>query len=561
MIPSKKHHTLAMTALTQLPAWKALIQHKKHMRKFDMRKAFAEDRQRFQALSLSVDGLVLDYSKNRITTESLHLLTQLAREGGVEDRRVALFAGEAINFTEHRAALHTALRNPSREALLVEGVNVMPLIRDVHDRMRRFTHAVHSGEWRGHTEKQITDIVNIGIGGSDLGPAMVCMALRAYAQTGLQVHFVFNIDPSHLATTVAQLNPETTLFIVASKTFTTLETLANAHSAREWLIARLHNEAAVARHFVALSTNTQAVQDFGIHAENMFEFWDWVGGRYSLWSAIGLSIALAIGWDNFAALLDGAHAMDTHFVNAPLEQNMPVILALLGVWYNNFWDAQTCAVFPYDQRLQLLPAFLQQLDMESNGKAVTQTSRPVNYNTGPIVWGAPGTNGQHAFFELLHQGTRLIPADFLVAVENSTPLGDQHEWLMANCLAQTEALLVGKTQAAVRTELIAQGLSRTEAATLAPHKVFTGNRPSNTLLYQRLDPRTLGMLIALYEHKVFVQGVIWQINSFDQWGVELGKHLAPPIRKALDSTAEIGQHDSSTLGLIAEIRRRRSASI
>ena len=546
-----------MTALKQLPAWKALIQHKKVMRRFVTSKAFTQDPLRFQTLSLSVRGLLVDYSKNRITAESIRLLTQLARETRLEDARDAMFAGQPINFTEQRAVLHTALRDPARDSLLVEGENVMPLIRDVQERMRRFTHAVHSGEWRGHTGKQITDIVNIGIGGSDLGPAMVCMALRPYAHAGIQVHFVSNIDPSHLASTVSQLNPETTLFIVASKTFTTLETLANAHSARKWILEHMQDEAAVARHFVALSTNTEGVKAFGIHVDNMFEFWDWVGGRYSLWSAIGLSIALAVGWENFEALLSGGRAMDTHFLEAPLEQNLPVIMGLLGIWYANFWDAETYAIFPYDQRLALLPAFLQQLDMESNGKNATRTNRTVDYTTGPIVWGAPGTNGQHAFFQLLHQGTRLIPADFLIAIENSMPLGDQHEWLLANCLAQTEALLVGKTKAVARAELLAQGLSRAEAGALASHKVFAGNRPSNTLLYQRLDPRTLGMLIALYEHKVFVQGVIWQINSFDQWGVELGKQLAPPIRKALEPQAQMGKHDGSTLGLIEEIRRRR----
>jgi glucose-6-phosphate isomerase len=547
-----------MTPVKQLPAWKALAAHMKRMRGFDMRKAFAEDPQRFNALSLTMEGLLLDYSKNRMTSETLSLLAQLARETGVEGMRTAMFEGEPINFTEHRAVLHTALRDPARESLLVDGVNVMPMIRDVHDRMRRFTRAVQSGEWRGHTGKPIKDVVNIGIGGSDLGPAMVCMALRAYAHPGLRVHFVSNLDPTHLAGTVARLDPETTLFIIASKTFTTLETLANAHSARGWLLDHLRDEAAVAKHFVALSTNTLAVQAFGIDAANMFEFWDWVGGRYSLWSAIGLSIALAVGWEHFMALLSGAHAMDTHFREAPLEQNMPVIMGLLGIWYANFWDTDTYAVFPYDQRLVLLPSFLQQLDMESNGKNVSRNNRKVNYNTGPILWGAPGTNGQHAFFELVHQGTRLIPTDFLVAVENSMPLGDQHEWLLANCLAQTEALLVGKSKVVAKAELRTQGLSSAEAEALAEHKVFPGNRPSNTLLYQRLDPHTLGMLIALYEHKVFVQGVVWEINSFDQWGVELGKQLAPPIRKALTPGAESGQHDGSTLGLIAEIRRRQA---
>ncbi len=563
MIASKKtSHTSLMstpvtTPPTQLPAWQALSQHWEHMREFDMRQAFAEDAARFGEFSLRANGLLLDYSKNRINAETMRLLVKLARDAGVEDMRAAMFAGEPINFTEQRAVLHTALRNSDQASLLVEGKNVMPLIRDVQHRMRGFTEAVHSGEWRGYRGHKITDIVNIGIGGSDLGPAMVCMALRPYANASVQVHFVSNIDPSHLSSTLSSLNPETTLFIIASKTFTTLETLANAHAARTWLLAHMHDETAVARHFVALSTNTEGVQAFGIDANNMFEFWDWVGGRYSLWSAIGLSIALAVGWENFVALLNGAHAMDTHFQNAPLEQNMPVVMGLLGVWYNNFWGADTYAVFPYDQRLALMPAFLQQLDMESNGKSVNRANRPTDYKTGPIMWGAPGTNGQHAFFELLHQGTQFVPADFLIAVENSTPLADQHEWLIANCLAQTEALLVGKTQAVAQAELMADGLPLIEAEALAPHKVFEGNRPSNTLLYQRLDPQTLGMLIALYEHKVFVQGVIWQINSFDQWGVELGKQLAPPIRKALEADADPGQHDSSTLGLIAEIRRHR----
>lgn len=547
-----------MTSLTQLPAWQALTQHKKEMRRFDMRTAFAEDAQRFSHFSLSVGDLLLDYSKNKISAKTLNLLIQLARESGVETLRSAMFAGQPINVTEHRAVLHTALRHPDRPSLNVEGVNVMTQIRAVLDQMHRFTEAIHTGAWRGHTGRRITDIVNIGIGGSDLGPAMVCAALSPYAQTGLRVHFVSNIDPGHLTTTLASLNPDTTLFIIASKTFTTLETLANAHAARQWLLAQLHDEAAIARHFVALSTNVEGVRAFGIDTANMFVFWDWVGGRYSLWSSIGLSIALAIGWKNFESLLAGAKTMDSHFVNAPMEQNMPVLLGLIGLWYHNFWGAETYAILPYDQRLTLLPAFLQQLDMESNGKSVTRDNQPVNYSTGPIVWGAAGTNGQHAFFELLHQGTRLIPADFLIAAENSTPLGDQHEWLIANCLAQTEALLLGKTKAIARAELIAQGMPRAQANALAPHKVFTGNRPSNTLLYRRLDPHMLGMLIALYEHKVFVQGAVWQINSFDQWGVELGKQLAPPIRHALDSGTLIGPHDSSTVGLIEAIKRRTS---
>lgn len=545
-----------MTTLTELPAWQALIQHKKQMRRFDMRTAFAEDAQRSSLFSLRVDDLFLDYSKNRITAETLQLLIQLARESGVETLRDAMLAGQAINFTEQRAVLHTALRKPAGASVKVNGANVMPQIGKVLKQMKHFVEAVHNGTWRGHTGKCITDVVNIGIGGSDLGPAMVCMALQPYAQPGLRVHFVSNIDPRHLSTTLVQLNPETTLFIIASKTFTTLETLSNAHAARNWLLAHVHDDAAVAHHFVALSTNADAVRAFGIDPHNMFEFWDWVGGRYSLWSAIGLSIALATGWQDFKALLAGAHAMDAHFAEASLEQNMPVLMGVIGLWYYNFWDAQTCAILPYDQGLSLLPAFLQQLDMESNGKSVTRDNRPVNYTTGPVVWGAAGTNGQHAFFQLLHQGTHLIPADFLIAAESATPLSDQHAWLIANCLAQTEALLRGKTRAAARAELIKQGKSRAEADALAPHKMFSGNRPSNTLLYQRLDPYTLGMLIALYEHKVFVQGAIWQINSFDQWGVELGKQLAPPIRQALASTESIEGHDGSTSALIEEMRRR-----
>ncbi len=549
-----------MKPLKHLPSWKALDAHFKTMRSFDMRAAFREDAMRFDQLSLRCGNLLLDYSKNRVTPETMQHLMQLARESELDAMRNAMFSGERINFTEKRAVLHTALRAPVRPALMVEGVDVEREVAKVLGRMQRFVESVHNGSWRGHTGKPIRNVVNIGIGGSDLGPAMVCHALDHYAVENVRVHFVSNLDPGHLAGTLSQLDPETTLFIVASKTFTTLETLANANSAKAWLLAALRAPAAVARHFVALSTNAEAVEAFGIDPDNMFIFWDWVGGRYSLWSAIGLSIALQIGWGNFQALLAGAHAMDIHFREAPLEANMPVILGMLGIWYANFWNTDTYGVFPYDQRLRLLVPFLQQLDMESNGKNVNRANKRVNYNTGPIVWGAPGTNGQHAFFELVHQGTRLIPTDFLVAAVNPTPLADQHEWLLANCLAQTEALLKGKSRAVIEAELIAQGMSRENARALAPHKVFPGNRPSNTLLYQKLDPHTLGMLIALYEHKVFVQGVIWQINSFDQWGVELGKQLAPPIRAALSSVRVIGEHDGSTLGLITDIRRRRGLS-
>ncbi len=544
----------------QLPAWKALEQHFKSMRTFDMRTAFNDNADRFDQLSLRCGNVLLDYSKNRVTAETMQHLMQLARESELEGMRAAMFSGERINFTEQRAVLHTALRAPARPPLRVEGVDVEHEVAAVLKRMQRFVESIHNGSWLGHTGKPVRDVVNIGIGGSDLGPAMVCAALDHYALESVRVHFVSNLDPAHLATTLKPLDPETTLFIVASKTFTTLETLANANSAKAWLLGALRAPAAVARHFVALSTNLEAVEAFGIDPDNMFIFWDWVGGRYSLWSAIGLSIALQIGWGNFQALLAGAHAMDVHFRDAPLEANMPVILGMLGIWYANFWGTDTYGIFPYDQRLRLLVPFLQQLDMESNGKNVSRSNRQVNYNTGPIVWGAPGTNGQHAFFELVHQGTRLIPTDFLVAAVNHTPLADQHEWLLANCLAQTEALLKGKSRAVAEAELIAQGMNREDARALAPHKVFPGNRPSNTLLYQKLDPHTLGMLLALYEHKVFVQGVIWQINSFDQWGVELGKQLAPPIRAALGSARAVGEHDGSTLGLIADIRRRRGVN-
>jgi glucose-6-phosphate isomerase len=549
-----------MKPLKQLPAWKVLEQHFKTMRTFDMRTAFREDAHRFDHLSLRCGNLLLDYSKNRVTAETMSHLMQLARESDLEAMRNAMFSGERINFTERRAVLHMALRAPTRPRLMVEGIDVEHEVSMVLKRMQHFVESIHNGSWLGHTGKPIRDVVNIGIGGSDLGPAMVCAALDHYALESVRVHFVSNLDPAHLATTLKHLNPETTLFIVASKTFTTLETLANANSAKAWLLAALRAPAAVARHFVALSTNTEAVEAFGIDPDNMFIFWDWVGGRYSLWSAIGLSIALQIGWGNFQALLAGAHAMDIHFKEAPLEANMPVILGMLGIWYANFWGTDTHGIFPYDQQLRLLVPFLQQLDMESNGKNVNRANHMVNYNTGPIVWGAPGTNGQHAFFELIHQGTRLIPTDFLMAAVNHSPLADQHEWLLANCMAQSEALLKGKSRAVIEAELIAQGMSREAAKALAPHKVFPGNRPSNTLLYQKLDPHTLGMLLALYEHKIFVQGVVWQINSFDQWGVELGKQLAPPIRAALSSVRAVGEHDGSTQGLIADIRRRRGLS-
>ncbi len=464
--------------------------------------------------------------------------------------------GEKINFTEHRAVLHTALRNRSNRPVYVDGKDVMPDVVRVLGQMRRYSEAVRGGEHRGHTGKQITDIVNIGIGGSDLGPLMACEALKPYSNPALRAHFVSNVDGTHLAETLKQLDAETTLFIVSSKTFTTQETLTNAHSARTWLVEKLDDEAAVARHFAAVSTNLKATGEFGIHPDNVFEFWDWVGGRYSLWSAIGLPIALYIGMDRFEELLGGGHAMDEHFRSAPLEQNMPVLLGLLGVWYGNFFGAQSNAVLPYDQYLHRFPAYLQQLEMESNGKRVDRDGNAVDYDTGMVMWGEPGTNGQHAFYQLLHQGTRLIPADFLAPLYSHNPIGEHHAILLANCFAQTEALMLGKTAEEARAELEAQGLKGEALQALLPHKVFPGNKPTNTLLFDRLTPRTLGMLIALYEHKVFVQGVVWNINSFDQWGVELGKQLAGKILPELHGTAAGSAHDVSTAGLIGRFRAR-----
>ncbi len=542
-----------MKKLTTLPAWQALNTHFEQVKDLHMRGLFAADALRFDNFSLRCNDLLLDYSKNRITMDTLPLLFQLARESDVPAWIERMFAGEKINFTEQRAVLHTALRNRGDEPVLVDGADVMPAVRKVLAQMRSFTEQVRSGVWRGYSGEPISDIVNIGIGGSDLGPVMVTEALRPY-QDRLRVHFVSNVDGSQIVDVLSGLNPATTLFLVASKTFTTQETLANAHHARRWLLDAATDEAAVCRHFVALSTNGEKVQAFGIDPVNMFEFWDWVGGRYSLWSAIGLSIALSVGMDHFEELLAGAHAMDTHFRSAPLEQNMPVVMALLGIWYHNFFGAESYAVLPYDQHLHRLPAYLQQADMESNGKRVTRSGEVVDYRTGPIVWGEPGTNGQHAFYQLIHQGTRLIPADFLVAAQAHHPLVDQQRILFSNCVAQSEALMRGKTAAEAEAELAEQGLSRARIDALLPHKVFPGNRPSNTLLYPRLTPFMLGQLIALYEHRIFVQGVIWQINSFDQWGVELGKQLAGAIQGELQAGAVAPEHDSSTRGLLEQFR-------
>ncbi len=546
-----------MSDLTQSPAWKALKEERKAWKGVHLRDLFAKDKKRAERFSLQMDDLLLDYSKNLIRPQTMKLLIKLAKDSGVEILRDAMFAGDKINLTEDRAVLHTALRNRSERPVMVDGHDVMPDVRDVLARIRAFADRVRTGKWKGFTGKPITDVVNIGIGGSDLGPAMTCLALRPYSGN-IKAHFVSNVDPSHLYDTLEDLDPATTLFIVASKTFTTQETLANARSAREWLIGRLGDPAAVAKHFVALSTNTEQVRAFGIDPANMFEFWDWVGGRYSLWSAIGLSIAATLGMDRFDELLDGAFAMDRHFQEAPLEDNLPVILALLGVWCTNFLGAETHAILPYDQYMHRFPAYFQQGDMESNGKRVDLDGAAVDYATGPVLWGEPGTNGQHAFYQLIHQGTRLVPCDFLVPALSQNPLGEHHDLLLSNFLAQTEALMRGKTEAEARAELEKRGLGPADVARLAPHKVFPGNRPTNSLVFERLDPKTLGALIALYEHKIFVQGVIWNVNSYDQWGVELGKELASRILPELRDPAEITSHDSSTNGLLAWLKARRA---
>lgn len=539
-----------MSSLTKSKAWKALAAHHKTIAGKHLRQLFAEDPKRFETFSAKACGLLLDYSKNRVSRKTMRLLFDLARQANVEVWRDRMFAGERINVTEDRAVLHTALRNRSNRPVLVDGRDVMPDVQRVLAQMRDFSAAVRGGEWKGYSGKPMTDVVNIGIGGSDLGPVMVTEALKPYALARLRVHFVSNIDGTHLAETLKRIQPETSLFIVASKTFTTQETLTNAISARQWFLSTAHDEAAVARHFVALSTNAAEVARFGIDPRNMFEFWDWVGGRYSLWSAIGLSIAVSLGFENFEELLTGAFEMDEHFRSAPLEQNLPVILALLGVWYNNFFGCETHAILPYDQYLHRFPAYFQQGDMESNGKSVDRDGVEVDYATGPVIWGEPGTNGQHAFYQLIHQGTRLIPADFLAPAQTHNPLGDHHTILLANFLAQTEALMRGKTKREVRDELQASALARAEIKRLLPHKVFAGNRPTNSIMYTKLTPRTLGSLIAMYEHKIFVQGIIWNINSFDQWGVELGKQLAKTILAELGTDKPVSSHDASTNGLM-----------
>jgi len=546
-----------MTKLTESPAWQALEAHFNEMKDVHMRELFAQDKERFNRFSITFNDMLFDYSKNIITDETKKKLIALAKERGLEDMRDRMFSGERINNTENRAVLHTALRNRSNRPVMFDGEDVMPQINHVLKRMRDFTESVRNGEWKGCTGKPITDIVNIGIGGSDLGPVMVCEALKTFSKDNLNIHFVSNVDGTQMVETLKYLSRETTLFVIASKTFTTQETLTNAKTARDWFLTRGGSKAAVAKHFVAVSTNATAVKNFGIDPDLMFEFWDWVGGRYSLWSAVGLSVALYLGMDNFESMLAGAHDMDEHFRTTPLEDNIPVLMGLLGVWYNNFWDADSHAILPYDQYMHRFPAYFQQGDMESNGKSTTRNGDTVDYSTGPVIWGEPGTNGQHAFYQLIHQGTKLVPCDFLAPMDSKNPIGQHHVILLSNFFAQTEALMLGKTKEEVRVELEKQGLDTDALEALLPHKVFQGNKPSNSILFQRLNPLTLGRLLAMYEHKIFVQSVIWDINAYDQWGVELGKQLARSILPELMFDDEVNHHDASTNGLINYYKTHR----
>jgi glucose-6-phosphate isomerase len=538
---------LSKINFTQTQAYEYLSNHLVDMADTHMKDLFEKDAERFQKFSLLFNDIFLDYSKNRINDKTMALLMQLAKECELENAIKSMFSGEKINETEDRAVLHTALRNRSNTPVMFEGKDVMPEVNEVLAKMKKFSEAVISGSWKGYTGKAITDVVNIGIGGSDLGPVMVTEGLKSY-KNHLQMHFVSNVDGTHIVETLKKVNPETTLFLVASKTFTTQETMTNAHSARDWFLESGAADEDVAKHFAALSTNSEGVSKFGIDTENMFEFWDWVGGRYSLWSAIGLSIALSIGFENFEGLLTGAHEMDNHFRSADFEQNMPVILALIGIWYNNFFEAETEAILPYDQYMHRFAAYFQQGDMESNGKHVDRNGDDVNYQTGPVIWGEPGTNGQHAFYQLIHQGTKLIPCDFIAPAKSHNPLGEHHKMLLSNFFAQTEALMNGKDEEEVLGEM--RNKSKEVRDKIAPFKVFEGNRPTNSILVKLITPKTLGSLIAMYEHKIFVQGIIWNIFSFDQWGVELGKQLAGKILPELQENNEVNSHDSSTNGLI-----------
>ncbi|MGD9505688.1 MAG: glucose-6-phosphate isomerase [Syntrophobacteraceae bacterium] len=546
---------------TATNAWKELAVHFGKVKSLHMKDLFEADPRRFREFSIRFEDILVDYSKNRITAETLRLLLKLSRECDLGDAIEKMFTGDRINLTEHRAVLHVALRNRENAPILVDGRDVMPEVNAVLDKMERFSARVISGEWTGWTGKRITDIVNIGIGGSDLGPAMATECLKPYAREGLSVHFVSNVDGTHIAETLKELGPETTLFLIASKTFTTQETMANAHTARDWLLSHATDKESVRRHFAAISTNAEKVAEFGIDPENMFVFWDWVGGRYSLWSAIGLSIACFVGFENFKELLEGAFAMDLHFRKTPFEKNIPVVLALLGIWSNNFFGAETEAILPYDQYMHRFPAYFQQGNMESNGKSVDRSGAAVTHQTGPVIWGEPGTNGQHAFYQLIHQGTKLIPADFLAPAISHNPIGAHHAMLLSNFFAQTEALMRGKTMEEATAELRREGKSEEQVRELAPYRAFEGNRPTNSILFRKLTPRTLGSLIAMYEHKIFVQGVIWNIFSFDQWGVELGKQLAKKILPELEGDQPTTTHDASTNGLIdafKEMRRERA---
>ncbi|MFO0616136.1 MAG: glucose-6-phosphate isomerase [Polyangiaceae bacterium] len=551
------------TGPRSLAAWQALEAHKTTLEAAHMRALFAHDPTRFARFSVEVGPLLVDYSKNRITDDTVRLLVELAKQAGVEAHRDAMFRGEKINFTERRAVLHTALRAPKGAKILVDGRNVVDDVHAARAHIAEFATAIRSGAHRGYTGKPIEHVVNIGIGGSDLGPVMVTEALRPFRDAGLPagrtaplLHFVSNVDGTHIAEALKRCDPETTLFLVASKTFTTQETLENAKTARAWFVDHAKDEAHVAKHFVALSTNEAEVRKFGIDPKNMFVFWDWVGGRYSLWSSIGLSIAIAIGAEHFDELLAGAHAMDEHFRTAPIASNAPMLMGLLGVWYGSFFGAETQAILPYDQYLHRFAAYFQQGDMESNGKGVDRHGHAVGVQTGPVIFGEPGTNGQHAFYQLIHQGTKLVPCDFIVPARSHNPLGRHHRLLLSNFLAQTEALMRGKTADEVREELTKAGMSGDALEALIPHKVFTGNRPSTSIVLDVIDPRSLGMLIALYEHKIFTMGAIWGINSFDQWGVELGKQLANKILPELESDAEVTSHDASTNGLMAHLKKR-----
>lgn len=539
---------------TETTAWRNLEMHFLLMQATHLKELFEEDPDRFKKFSLQFNDLFLDYSKNIVSEETLNLLVDLANETDLHSAIQAMYSGKAINQTEGRAVLHIALRNRKNEPILVDGEDVMPQVNKALEQIKRFSTRLLNGEHKGYTGKKITDIVNIGIGGSDLGPLMVTEALKPY-WAGITPHFVSNVDGTHMAETLKKVNPETTLFIIASKTFTTQETMTNAETARSWFLQKTTTASAVAQHFVAVSTNEKEVVKFGIDPANMFVFWDWVGGRYSLWSSIGLSIACTLGYANFEKLLDGAHAMDEHFKSEAFEKNIPVILALLGIWYNNFFGAASEAILPYDQYLHRFAAYFQQGNMESNGKSIARNGEPVGYQTGPIIWGEPGTNGQHAFYQLIHQGTKLIPCDFIAPVISHNPIGDHHDKLMSNFFAQPEALMKGKTYEEVVNELTQQGMSSEQINFQAPFRVFDGNKPTNTLLVKQLTPETLGTLIALYEHKIFVQGIIWNVFSFDQWGVELGKVLAKKILPELSTTGEVSSHDASTNGLINHFKR------